>query len=100
MTEAQTKRLVSGITNTYPVIRGWVFSYEYPGIFTYRKGSVSICFTPDYSTRGETDIQCSDDEGTLYDDVCDVVAFDPNRSVSTLIRLVKPFLEKAEKHVR
>ncbi len=100
MTRNQAMLLVIQIGRQFPDLDGWEWSYEYPGIFTYRKGSVSVCFTPEYcANRGEINIQCQDDEGAVYDKACGTVRFNPDSSAEKLIALVEPFLEKAEKYV-
>jgi hypothetical protein len=45
----------------YPMLHGYTFSYEYPGIFTYLKGLRSFCFSPDWSEEGHLCIQVFED---------------------------------------
>jgi hypothetical protein len=42
-------------------VAGWVFNYEHPGYFFYRKGNLTVACTPDWAERGEVCVQMFND---------------------------------------
>lgn len=54
----------------YREYRGWVFSYEYPGLFHYSHpdSCFSVFFTPDWDEDETLPIQVQDDAGNFYEE--------------------------------
>ena len=84
--------LATEITKKHGVVEGYVFSFEYPGFYQYAKGDTSVCFTPDYNTPGEVDIQVFKENGAVcvHSESITYVAL----NADILVNIVKPTLER------
>lgn len=75
---------------------GWVFSYEYPGLFCYSNSGypLRVYFTPDWDRAGTASIQVQDAEGNVYDEYSKDIPFSPiGRTAHKLFMLVKPTID-------
>lgn len=81
--------LIDGLMKQHREHNGWVFTYEYPGVFTYSKGKESICFSPDWEEKDVVAIQIMNDEGEYIGG--DDYPF-TDRTVESLFQIVKPYL--------
>jgi hypothetical protein len=51
---SQTEALAEALESR--TVDGWVFTYEYPGMFQFAKGEFQVCCTTDYNKAGEIDV--------------------------------------------
>jgi len=103
VTKKQTEDLIKMYERHYKYYKGWVFSYEHPGIFMYHQmgGQMSVAFTPEYDVEDNTiSLQVDDGDGRVI--FSDTVPFEPVRHdvIGTkvdpwfLFTQVRPLLEK------
>lgn len=92
---ADTRRLVAEM-EALPDYRGWSFSYEYPGYFSYGHPDLPyrVAFTPDWEGDQELPIQVTDDEGRFFEEHSPVLPLPrEGRTGEKLLRLVRPTLD-------
>ncbi len=94
MSKKETQEYVRAFETTYKTTFGWVFAWEYPGVFVYYKGQYAVYFTPEYSTKDMVDIQLVEGEGGDVSDGAEV-PFQP-RTPAGLFAIVSAFLTKID----
>lgn len=94
--------LVQMFESMYKYYKGWVFAYEYPGVFTYHQmgGPLSVYFTPDFDEVGVVPIQIMNETGETVD-TASVRYMHPENveqdiGAHRLFGLVRPYLEKLD----
>jgi hypothetical protein len=85
--------LVKPFERAHPFYKGWAFDFQYPGFFVYRHPTddVSIFFTPDWSKKGEVDVQVNSNDEPIE---TETFPFVRNRTAQRLFEIVRPFLDK------
>ncbi len=75
---------------------GWIYSYEYPGIYTYSHplSTNRVLFTPDYERPGTVQIQVQNDDGTDVEGGPFVPFARMGRTATALFSIVRPWLDK------
>lgn len=103
MADKNVEDLVESFERAYKYYKGWLFEYIYPGFFVYHQmgGPLSVFFTPDWSRRGEVDIQVQSEEGQLVEGEGVPYVHPETNGVPygqaeafALFRIVRPWLEK------
>jgi hypothetical protein len=64
MTPIELESLAASIEERFREVEGWTFTFEYPSLFKFGKGDISIFCTPDYD--GAENVIClevQDEEG-------------------------------------
>ncbi len=96
MDKLTTDNLVKNFEKKYPDVKGWKFSYEYPGYFQYKKVNRCIIFTPDHDVKGELCIQVFKYNGACYVSGTDVRYHDP-LTAEQMLTLVMPTIVAEDK---
>jgi hypothetical protein len=73
-------------------VDGWVFTYEYPGVFQFAKENLQVCCTPDHHEAGKVDVQVMSDDGDCLDGWD--VPYRGNLKADAFILLMRPELAK------
>lgn len=96
--ESELSKLVEVFKRAYQYYRGWGFSFEHPGIFTYYQlgGDLTVCFTPDWNDEGLVDVQVQTSEGDCLDNQGGEHTFTTNRTAPALFKIVKPYLDRLD----
>jgi hypothetical protein len=97
------QELVVVFESMYKYYKGWVFSYEHPGVFVYFQmgGDLGVYFTPDFDKNGVVPIQVTNNDGETLK-VEDVSYEHPEHNgvpyeqieAYSLFKIVRPHLER------